>query len=260
MDRSVTAVGCVLLGLLLVGGAVTLGSPGADRVILVEDRSEQMNVQGQPDVAYGDLPPSAQAAVDEARRSGHTTLRTYGDYEAVEALTGVSTVRMAEQVVSLRVQSADGGGPFGGLLHDVALAFGGVLLAATLVVSAGSERSVELALLPIGGTLVVLGVNGVLAPDSSLVPWIGLAALGVAAAVPVLASYALRQRDRLAGTIAVVTAATSVGILLAGDGASALYFLAPVIGLGVPGLGLGVLLADGHGGRELSSSKPAPSP
>lgn len=233
MDPRTAAVGCGVAGLVLVAVAGVALTPPADRQMVVT-YVDGIEDPGPADLAYADLPPSAQTAVDVALEDGHASLSTYEDYSAVTALRGDHVIRRDDQIYLVRTTSADGHSPVDGTVHSIVLAVGGGL-AGTGVYVRKRRRATAVAI-PVGATAAILGVNAVEAPVFSLVDWFGLASFGLAAAVPLLAGIAVGGRDRFVGGLAAVALCCSIGTLLLGDALSALYLLAPLAVLGVPGI------------------------
>jgi|GEM_PF-1730395 len=239
MDPRTAAVACAVAGLVLVAVAGVALTPFGDRPMVVT-HVDGIEDPGPADVAYGDLPPSAQAAVDDALEDGYASLSTYEDYTAVTALRGEHAVRRGSGTYLIRTTSADGHSLVDGTVHSIVLAVGGALVGfgASLRARRQSPGVATLAI-PVGATVAILGVNALAAPRLSLVSWFGLASFGLATAVAPLAGIAVGRRDRSVGALAFGTLCFSVGVLLLGEALSALYLLIPLVVLGVPGLALG---------------------
>jgi len=92
MDPRAAAVGCSVAGFSLVAVAGVALTPFGDRSMVVT-HVEGIEDLEPADLAYADLPPSAQAAVDAAIEDDSAYLSTYNDYTAVTAFRGEHVVR-----------------------------------------------------------------------------------------------------------------------------------------------------------------------
>ncbi len=238
-SRTETAI-YVVVGLLVVGIAVTALSAAGDRTMVSEVVSEGEPPRNATVTAYSDLPRSAQVVVDAVVKQGRTTLSTYDDYRAVDALEGDRYIRTDEGVFYIRTTVVDGsGGLFEGIVRDSLLAIGGILIGAGLVVRDRSRHFLTLIALPTGATVALVSANALAAPTLSVVDWFGNVSFGLAAGVPVLTGIALRRREYDVGVMAMSTLLLSVAVLLSGHTLSALYLLLPLLLLGLPGTGFG---------------------
>lgn len=240
MDSRIETAIYVVVGVLVVGIAATTLSLAGDRTIVSEVVSEGDPPRDATVTAYSELPRSARSAVDEVVQQGRTTLSTYDDYRAVDALEGYRYIRTDEGVFYIRTTSADGsGGLFEGIARDSLLAIGGILIGAGLVVRDRSRHFLTLIALPTGATVALASANALAAPTLSVVDWLGNVSFGLAAGVPVLTGIAFRRRDSAAGVMALSTLLLSVAVLLSGNKLSALYLLLPLLLLGILGTGFG---------------------
>ncbi|WP_253741718.1 hypothetical protein [Halorientalis sp. IM1011] len=251
MDSGVKTVIFVVVGLLVVAIAATTLSPAGDRTMVSEVVSEGDTPRDATVMDYSDLPRSAQSAVDEVVQEGSTTLSTYDDYRAVNALEGYRYIRTDEGVFYIRTTSADGsGGLFEGIVRDSILAIGGLLIGAGIFVRKRRHHLHSLIALPTGATVALLSANAFSAPTLSVVNWLGNISFGLTAGVPVLTGIALQQRDYYIGVMALSTLILSVVVLFSGNKLSALYLLLPLLLLGLPGVGFGLWLEKRSGERS----------
>ncbi|WP_436923695.1 hypothetical protein [Halosimplex amylolyticum] len=250
MNSTTEAVAYAVTGLLLVSFGAAAFSPLSEQTMVTEVVERGDVPESATVTNYSALPPGTRTAVDGAIEDGHVVSSSYEDEAAVEALRGNAFVRKDGTVYWLRTTSADGnGGLFEGNARDSVLAIGGLLVGVAAYVSGRGRRPLLLAL-PVAACLALLGANVLAAPDPSEVSWLGNTSFALAAAVPVLAGIAARLRDVWIAGAAAGTLALSVAVLLWGPNLSALYFLVPLVGLAVPGTGLGWLL----GGRTAARS------
>jgi len=240
VDPRIEAAIYVAMGLLIVGISAATLSPAGEQTMVSEVVSEGDPPHDATVMDASELPRPARLTVDEVIRRGSTTLSTYDDYSAVETLRGYRFIRTDENVFYIRTTSADGsGGLFEGIARDSILAIGGILIGTGLFRRAQRADPLTLIALPAGAVVTLSSVNALAAPTLSIIAWPGKTSFGLAAGVPVLTGLALRQRDYYTGVVALVTALLSVAVLLVGNALSALYLLAPLVVLGLPGVGFG---------------------
>ncbi|GAA3879897.1 hypothetical protein [Haloarcula argentinensis] len=240
MNSDITATIYVVTSLLIIGIAVATLSPVSERTMVSEVVSEGDPPPGATVMNYSELPQPAQLAVDEVTQQGGTTLSTYDNYRAVETLQGDRYILKDDSVFYIRTTSADdSGGLFEGLARDSLLAIGGILIGTGIFRRDQRGNLLTVISLPAGAIATLLSVNALEAPTLSVISWAGTISFGLAAGVPVLTGIALQQRDYYIGVIALATFLLSVAVLFSGNALSALYLIAPLIMLGLPGVGFG---------------------
>lgn len=255
MDTRLVPLLYVFLGLLVVTVAATALSPVDDRPMystLVEHESPDPS---ETDVAYDELSSETQAVVDQVIRSGGVSLSTYEDYAVLEELPRKLAIERNGETYVVRTTSADGdGGLFEGLLHDVLLAVGGLVLGAGGYVIGNRRRIGTVATFPVLATVTVAGVNLLRAPDPSVLNWYYLLSFGSVVAVPVIAGIAARRRDLRIAAIGLLTLLLSIAVLLQGDRLSPLPHVIGLAVLAIPGVIGGWWL--GNAARHVTRTDP----
>ncbi|WEL18614.1 hypothetical protein SVXHr_2464 [Halorhabdus sp. SVX81] len=238
----------VAVGLILIISAATVLSPAEDQEFYpwVVDQSDTI---ADFDVQYSELPQSAQTIVDSAIAGEDPIISTYEDYEAVQSLRGSKDIQKGDTVYMIRTETADNGGLFEAILRASLLSAGGLLFALSYIQQRKATTLYNLALLPAVAATVLLGVEIYQAPMISLVHIEGYLAFGLASSIPVLLGMWIKSRQYLILGLIMGIVALSVISVLADPGTSDLYILAPLIVLGIPGLGLGWLVENSLNGR-----------
>lgn len=261
MDSRSWAAVFLIAGVLLAGLAATTLSPAGDGLMWVQSEDVVEAPSGSDVVDHSDLPEPARAAVREAIRDEMTTLSTYDDHVALDALRGTTYVRVDGDVYRIRTTTADGaGGLFEGNARNLLLASGGLLMGAAVYLTDPRRHVFTTLAFPVGATAAVVGVNALAAPPGTGFVWLGNASFGLAAAVPVLAGLAVPMRDYGVAALSLATLALSVGVLRQGDALSALYPVAPLVVLAVPGLWFGVVLGRRSRPDDAPAGAAAPEP
>lgn len=255
MNSQTATVGCVVAGVVLVALAGVAFDPPGDRPMVVR-HVDGIAEPGPADVTYAELPPSAQAAVDDAIEDNYASLSEYDDYAAVNALRGELVIRKGDRRYVVRTTSADGVDLAGALFHTIGVTVGGALVGTGLYVR--RRRRATLVAVPVCAAVAVLGVNALAAPVFSQVSWYFDASFALSTAAPVIGGIAVQRRDRRLGTLALGTLAAAVGVLLLGEAVSTLGLVVSLGLLALPGSLFGWRLDravtpgndDGHSSRS----------
>lgn len=236
------AVGLAIVGLLVISAASLSLSPASERTMVSEVLEDDAAPSG-PAIAYDELSPAVQTAVDEVIREGSATFSTYDDHAAVNALPRTLSVEKGGEVYHIRTTSADGsGGLFEGLARNLLLGVGGLLIGGAIYLGVGMRPTQEPVVLPIVATVAVLGTNLLAAPHPSQVFWLSDTSFAIVLAVPILVGIALCRRDVTSAAAAIGTFLLSVGVLLLGDRLSVLPIMVGLAVLGIPGVAFGTWL------------------